>query len=107
MLYFIPGPGASCFVITIISSPVVFSTYFLFSDCFTWPFGRILSLSKSRLLRKEEMYSNIYQHIWYQKALTGGSSFYVRWAFTLSKVGVHIRHIITKGVGGHAPLEKK
>ena len=37
----------------------------------------------------------------------GGSSFYVRWGFTSSKVGVHIRHIITKGVGGHAPLEKK
>ena len=24
----------------------------------------------------------------------------------LSKVGVHIRHIITKGVGGHAPRQK-
>ena len=41
------------------------------------------------------------------KHIRGGSSFYVRWGFTLSKVGVHIRHIITEGVGGHAPLEKK
>ena len=31
----------------------------------------------------------------------------VRWGFTLSKVGVHIRHIITKGVEGHAPRKKK
>ena len=31
---------------------------------------------------------------------------YVRWGFTSSKVGVNIRQIITKGVGGHAPLEK-
>ena len=45
--------------------------------------------------------------------LGGGSSFYVRggshrvrWGFTLSKVGVHIRHIITKGVGGMPPWKK-
>ena len=37
----------------------------------------------------------------------GGSSFYVQWGFTSSKVGVHIRHIITKGVGGMPPPGKK
>ena len=29
------------------------------------------------------------------------------WIQLLSKVGVHIRHTITRGVGGHAPPGKK
>ena len=37
----------------------------------------------------------------------GADSHRVRWGFTLSKVGVHIRHIITKGGQGACPPGKK
>ena len=45
-------------------------------------------------------YTNINQHSFWQYCNRGGSSFYVRWGFTSSKVGVHIRG------RGHAPWKK-